>query len=154
MARWLHFCHSPLATALEPKSEILFEIDDHFVRLLRHFKVYNFWEQEGTLGSLVVSRKSAAPSYDGAERSGIAANHCGMVKFERPSPQFRVIAEALQRYSKQASEIAQRGRGHTEVQQCKGKQRLLPNEGQMETDENSPSGLQVVHQMWVDGLIS
>lgn len=49
---------------------------------------------------------SAAPILDSTERSGIAADHRGMCKFEKSSDQgFRTVVAALRRYSGQAAEV-------------------------------------------------
>ncbi|KAK3935857.1 Alpha/Beta hydrolase protein [Diplogelasinospora grovesii] len=95
---------SDLVSALEQESETLQNITDYFVPLMRHFRIYFFWEQEPTdLGlfgkDLIVTQDSAAPRHDDTERAGIAANHSGMVKFEDPSsPGFLMVVDALLRY--------------------------------------------------------
>ncbi len=81
---------------------------------MRHFRIFFFWEQATTdLGPLgrgyVVGQESAAPTHDETERAGIAADHRGMVRFETPSAQgFRMIADALVRYSAEAGEVVRR----------------------------------------------
>ena len=83
---------------------------------MRHFRIFYFWEQATTdLGPLgrgyVVGQESAAPTHDETERAGIAADHRGMVRFETPSAQgFRMVADALLRYSAEAGEVVRRRR--------------------------------------------
>lgn len=81
---------SDLVSALESESETLQNITDYFVPIMRNFNIFFFWEQDrtnllnlGLLGSdYIVAQQSAAPTYDETERAAIAADHCGMVRFE------------------------------------------------------------------------
>jgi len=99
---------SDLLSALEYQSETLQNIDDYFVPMMKNFNIYFFWEQEKTAlrgigDDYIVESHSAAPLYDETERSGIAANHSRMVKFESPEdPGFNLVADALVRYCEQA----------------------------------------------------
>ncbi|KAM7205418.1 Cytochrome P450, partial [Naviculisporaceae sp. PSN 640] len=99
---------SDLVSALHYESETLQNITDYFVPIMRHFRIYYFWEQRKTdlkiLGhDYIVSQESAAPTHDETERAGIDADHSGMVKFEDPSGQgFRMAADALLRYATEA----------------------------------------------------
>ncbi|KAI0203137.1 hypothetical protein F4808DRAFT_467771, partial [Astrocystis sublimbata] len=98
-----------LVGALEEESETLQNITDHFAPLMKDFHIHFFWEQEKTeLGytkDYIVERESAAPVFDDTERSGIAADHCGMVRFEdSASSGFRLVAATLDRYCASATE--------------------------------------------------
>ena len=80
--------------------------------MMKRFNIFFFWENEKTdlpgIGKdYVVNNDSAAPVITAAdtERSGIAANHADMVKFKNNyHPDFRMVMEALLRYSEQAVE--------------------------------------------------
>lgn len=51
----------------------------------------------------IVDEASAAPILDDTERSGIVADHRGMVKFDgKESPGFRTVVAALKRWAKDA----------------------------------------------------
>jgi len=74
---------------------------------MTQFHVYFFWEQERTdLGytkDYIVPEASAAPILDNTERSGIAADHRGMCKFEDSQCHgFRTVAATLQRFAEEA----------------------------------------------------
>jgi hypothetical protein len=80
--------------------------------MMRHFRIFFFWEQARTnLGPLmasdyIVTQESAAPTHDETERAAIAADHCGMVRFATPAAQgFRMVVDALMRYSDEAGEV-------------------------------------------------
>jgi protein SERAC1 len=102
---------SDLVQALRMQSETLQNITDYFVPMMRHFRVYFFWEQKKTDLRLfrkdyVVTVDSAAPAYNDTERAGISADHSGLVKFERPDdPGFLMVVEALLRYCEDAPEV-------------------------------------------------
>ncbi|KAH8911297.1 hypothetical protein BR93DRAFT_965102 [Coniochaeta sp. PMI_546] len=103
---------SDLVNALETESETLQNITDYFVPIMRNFSIFFFWEQDptpfpGRLGSAyIVTRESAAPTYDDTERAAIAADHRGMVRFETPKSQgFRLVADALIRYCDDAPDV-------------------------------------------------
>ena len=56
----------------------------------------------------IVEETSAAPILDDTERSGIAADHRNMVKFEnKNSPGFRTVVAALKRYAQDAPAVIQ-----------------------------------------------
>ncbi|KAL8769469.1 MAG: hypothetical protein Q9209_004530 [Squamulea sp. 1 TL-2023] len=98
---------SNLVRALKEDSEILQEITDHFVPLMKDLRIFFFWEQERTdlkyTKDYVVNEASAAPSLDDTERAGIAADHRNICKFEsKDSPGFRTVIAALRRYSEKA----------------------------------------------------
>lgn len=95
--------------ALEEESETLQNITDYFTPLMKDFHIHFFWEQEKTdlkyTKDYVVEKESAAPAFDDTERSGIAADHSGMVKFEDSnSSGFRLVAATLDRYCAEAPE--------------------------------------------------
>lgn len=104
---------SNLVKALEEECETLQNITDQFAPLMKHFRIFFFWEQHRTdfrdtaTGSstedYVVSESSAAPILDNTERCGIAADHRGMCKFENGKEAgFRTIVAALRRYCEDA----------------------------------------------------
>ncbi len=95
---------SSLLRALEEDSEVLQNITDQFAPLMNRFRIFFFWEQERTdlkyTKDYIVDEASAAPILDNTERSGIAADHRSMCKFEgKDSPGFRTVVAALKRYS-------------------------------------------------------
>lgn len=98
---------SSLLRALEEDSEVLQNITDQFAPLMPRFHVFFFWEQERTdlkyTKDYIVDESSAAPILDNTERSGIAADHRHMCKFEgKDSPGFKTVVAALKRYSQDA----------------------------------------------------
>jgi len=107
---------SDLLSALETESETLQNITDYFVPMMRHLRVFFFWEQEQTnlrlLGhDYIVTQESAAPVYDDTERAGIAADHQGMIRFETPSSQgFLMVVDALSRYCDDAPGVIEQRR--------------------------------------------
>ena len=111
-----HSRKSDLVSALQKESETLQNITDYFVPLMRHFRIYFFWEQLRTdLGPLgrdyVVPHASAAPLHDETERAAIAADHRGLVRFEAPTEQgFRMVVDALVRYCAEAGDVVQQRR--------------------------------------------
>jgi protein SERAC1 len=52
-----------------------------------------------------VDEASAAPILDNVERSGLAASHSEMCKFEKASTGYKTVAAAIMRYSKEAPSI-------------------------------------------------
>ncbi|KAI3328021.1 hypothetical protein HD806DRAFT_346680 [Xylariaceae sp. AK1471] len=96
-----------LVKALEEESETLQNITDYFTPLMKDFYIHFFWEQEKTdlkyTRDYIVEKESAAPDFDDTERSGIPADHSGMVKFEdSTSSSFRLVAATLERYCEEA----------------------------------------------------
>lgn len=105
---------SSLLNALEEDSETLQNITDQFTPLMSNLRIFFFWEQEKTdlkyTKDCIVDESSAAPILDNTERSGIAADHRGMCKFDTCSSQgFRTAVAALRRYCQDAPEVI-RGR--------------------------------------------
>lgn len=101
---------SSLINALEKESETLQNITDQFAPLMSNFRIFFFWEQEKTdltyTKDYIVDEASAAPILDNTERSGIAADHRGMCKFEKSTDQgFRTVVAALRRYKQEAPEV-------------------------------------------------
>ncbi|MCJ1244073.1 hypothetical protein MMC30_001270 [Trapelia coarctata] len=101
---------SNLLNALEEESETLQNITDQFAPLIPNFRIFFFWEQEKTdlhyTKEYIVNETSAAPILDSTERSGIAADHRTMCRFEANSSQgFRTVMAALQRYSREAPDV-------------------------------------------------
>lgn len=120
-----------LLDALQEGSEVLQNITDVFVPLMKNFRIFFFWEQEKTdmgvtqgyvcqcfsphIEALnanahqVVEESSAAPILDNTERAGLPDDHRNMCKFEsRTSPGYRLIAATLIRYSREAPEVVSR----------------------------------------------
>lgn len=89
-------------------SEALQEITDHFAPIMKHFFVYNFWEQLRTScvrhRIYIVSRSSASPSWSEVDQCGINATHSEMVKYSRStSPGYKLVLAALDKYIRSAS---------------------------------------------------
>jgi tetratricopeptide (TPR) repeat protein len=88
-------------------SEMLNEINDQFVPLMKRFSVYNFWEEletcSGSYRIHIVDQDSAAPPWDSVEKCGLMATHSAMTKFSSELDHgYRTILEALSRYVKHA----------------------------------------------------
>lgn len=103
---------SNLLNALEEDSETLQNITDQFAPLMCKFRIFFFWEQEKTdlkyTKDYIVDETSAAPMLDNTERSGVAADHRGMVQFCRNTDQgFRTAVAALRRYCQLAPQVIQ-----------------------------------------------
>jgi hypothetical protein len=103
---------SSLLNALDKDSETLQNITDQFAPLLCNFRIFFLWEQEKTdmkyTKDYIVDETSAAPILDNTERSGIAADHRGMVKFNKNTEQgFRITIAALKRYFQLAPQVIQ-----------------------------------------------
>ncbi|MCJ1283103.1 hypothetical protein MMC26_002430 [Xylographa opegraphella] len=99
-----------LINALEEGSEVLQNITDMFVPLMKNFHIFFFWEQVktnmGITQDYVVEESSAAPIIDNTERAGLPNDHVNICKFEsRTSPGYRLVVAALIRYSKEAPEV-------------------------------------------------
>ncbi|KAF6228261.1 hypothetical protein HO133_007991 [Letharia lupina] len=102
-----------LLDAVQEGSEVLQNITDMFVPLMKDFHIFFFWEQEktnmGVTQDYVVEESSAAPILDSTERAGLPGDHRNMCKFEsRTSPGYRLVVAALLRYSKEAPEVVSR----------------------------------------------
>ena len=118
--------NSQLLDALKEGSETLQNVTDMFAPLMKQFHIFFYWEQFKTdfgytqdyvlssSGQLsldmadrfqVVEEHSAAPILDNTERSGIAASHSDMCKFERDSSAYRTVLAALMRYSREAPDM-------------------------------------------------
>ncbi|MDI1490330.1 MAG: hypothetical protein OHK93_001530 [Ramalina farinacea] len=96
-----------LLDALQKNSETLQNITDQFVPLMKRFRIFFFWEQEKThlahTNDYVVDEASAAPILDGTDRSGVAASHSQMCKFDSPSSGgYRTALAAIMRYVRSA----------------------------------------------------
>jgi len=95
--------------SLLKQSEMLQDITDNFIPLMKQFAIYYFWEQietkVGKARTYIVDAESAAPAWDAVERCGIAATHSGMVKFNgRGDHGYQVVLGALVRSIKAAPE--------------------------------------------------
>ena len=111
---------SSLLQALEEDSEVLQNITDQFAPLQYRFRIFFFWEQERTdlkyTKDYIVDETSAAPILDDTERSGIAADHRDMCRFNRKeSPGFRTVIAALKRYCIEAPGIVRVRVGETKA---------------------------------------
>ncbi|KAL8874178.1 MAG: hypothetical protein Q9174_000444 [Haloplaca sp. 1 TL-2023] len=103
---------SGLIRGLEEDCETLQEIADQFAPLMKHFRIFFFWEQERTdlkhTKDYIVTEASAAPMLDDTERSGIAADHRGMCRFDaKDAPGFRTVVAALRRYAHDAPRVVE-----------------------------------------------
>ncbi|KAI0400447.1 hypothetical protein F4802DRAFT_585163 [Xylaria palmicola] len=88
-------------------SEALQEITDQFAPIMKHFFVYNFWEQlrttRGRHQFYIVDRVSASPSWNEVDQCGIGATHSEMVKYSSSkSPGYRLVLGALDKYIRSA----------------------------------------------------
>ncbi|KAI0195452.1 ribonuclease-like protein p/mrp subunit [Astrocystis sublimbata] len=102
-----------LLDALRQGSEILQEVTDNFVPLMKDLSIFFFWEQEKTdlryKYDYVVTESSAAPILDNTERSGLRADHRSMCTFaSRNAPGYRLVAPCLIRYSRNAPQAIDR----------------------------------------------
>lgn len=65
------------------------------------------------LKDYIVTKESAAPPDDEAEKAGIAADHSGMVKFDDPESQaFQMIVDILLRYCELAPAAISRSQAY------------------------------------------
>ena len=74
---------------------------------MSQFYIFFFGEQDRTdlkqTKDYIVEETSETPLLDDTERSGIAADHRNMCKFEgKDSPSFTTVVELLQRYGRDA----------------------------------------------------
>lgn len=88
-------------------SEMLNEVADQFMPIMKQYRVFNFWEElESEIDdttAYVVDRDSAAPHWADTEQCGIRATHLGMMKFGTARASgYTVMREALTRYIKSA----------------------------------------------------
>ncbi|KAL8830338.1 MAG: hypothetical protein Q9170_005774 [Blastenia crenularia] len=106
----LRFAHDPDVAGLSQfmrsllvGSEMLSEVTDQFMPIMKQYIVFNLWEEleseiENTT-TYVVDRESAAPHWADTEQCGIGATHLGMMKFcTARASGFKVIREAPIRY--------------------------------------------------------
>lgn len=110
----LRFAHDPEVAGLSQfmisllvGSEMLNEVADQFMPIMKQYRVFNFWEglesEIDDTTTYVVDRDSAAPYWADAEQCGIWATHLGMIKFRTARASgYTVIREALTRYIKSA----------------------------------------------------
>ncbi|KAL8883176.1 MAG: hypothetical protein Q9192_007387 [Flavoplaca navasiana] len=98
---------SQFMSSLVIGSEMLNEVADQFMPIMKQYRVFNFWEElqsevDGTV-TYVVDRDSAAPNWADTEQCGIRSPHAGMLKFDSArDPGYIVITEALTRYTRSA----------------------------------------------------
>ncbi|KAL8868850.1 MAG: hypothetical protein Q9198_008043 [Flavoplaca austrocitrina] len=110
----LRFAHAPhtaelsrFMSSLVIGSEMLNEVADQFMPIMKQYRVFNFWEElqsevDGTM-TYVVDRDSAAPNWADTEQCGIRSPHSGMLKFDSTRDSgYIVITEALTRYTRSA----------------------------------------------------
>ena len=103
----IQFSTDEFDLAVRRQHEVLQNISDQFAPLVKQFLVFFFWEQiktSFTYGTCyVVSEESAAPLWDGVERSGVHATHSQMCKFNTESSSgYKIVLDALLRYSREA----------------------------------------------------
>jgi len=99
-----------LIEALKTNNQQLQNINRLFTDVISRFHIYFFHETRAMeikgRRELIVDEPSAAPDVEGAERSGIEADHSSMCKFDDvDSPGFETVAEALKRYSNNAPSL-------------------------------------------------
>lgn len=110
----LRFAHDPHVAGLSQfmsslliGSEMLNEVADQFMPIMKQYRVFNFWEElesdiDGTK-TYVVDGDSAAPHWADTEQCGITATHFEMLKFSTARDSgYAVIREALTRYVRSA----------------------------------------------------
>lgn len=98
---------SQFAISLVKGSETLDEITDLFAPISDRFLIFNFWEdlktRFGNQETYVVEQDSSAPVWNDVEKCGIVGTHSSMAKFgNRLDPGYRVVLEAISRYSRRA----------------------------------------------------
>ncbi|KAL8985386.1 MAG: hypothetical protein Q9177_004448, partial [Variospora cf. flavescens] len=110
----LRFAHDPKFAGLSQfmisllvGSEMLNEVADQFMPIMKQYRVFNFWEElESEIDATttyLVDRDSAAPHWADVEQCGIMATHLGMMKFGTARASgYTVIREALSRYIRSA----------------------------------------------------
>ncbi|MCJ1393162.1 hypothetical protein MMC18_006034 [Xylographa bjoerkii] len=117
-----------LLDALQEGSEVLQNITDMFVPLMKNFRMFFYWEtvktNMGVTQKYIVEESSAAPILDNTERAGLPSDHVNMCKFEsQKSPGYRLVVAALIRYSTEAPEVISRRWKHaTEMLNAKRSQ--------------------------------
>jgi hypothetical protein len=99
--------------SLHMSSELIKDITDQFVQLMKEFHITNFWEElptvYGTDEIYLVESVSAAPIEDDVSRCGINSNHSGIVKFRSTSDRgYSVIYSRLNEYLKNAPDAIRR----------------------------------------------
>ncbi|KAL9627016.1 MAG: hypothetical protein Q9204_006869, partial [Flavoplaca sp. TL-2023a] len=112
--RFAHAPHnaesSPFMSSLVIGSEMLDEVADQFMPIMKQYRVFNFWEElqsevDSTM-TYVVDRDSAAPNWADTEQCGIRSPHSGMLKFDSARDSgYMVITEALARYTRSAPTV-------------------------------------------------
>ena len=105
-----HIYQNEILSVVKKDSESLQMITAEFSPLMKQFHIFFFWEEVPTdLGNrtvFVVEESSAAPLMYNTERSGIPANHEGMVRFPSSScSSYRTVIEALKRYCREAPKV-------------------------------------------------
>ncbi|KAI0397351.1 hypothetical protein F5Y17DRAFT_393789 [Xylariaceae sp. FL0594] len=135
---------SQLLDALREGSEVLQEVSDNFVPLMKDLRIFFFWEQEktdwGYKLDYVVTESSAAPILDNTDRAGLRADHRDICRFaSRNAPGYRMVASCLLRYTRDAPQTISRrwelekGRIHSLRQQ---EMKVLREELDRETTES------------------
>ncbi|KAF2177491.1 hypothetical protein K469DRAFT_732439 [Zopfia rhizophila CBS 207.26] len=146
---------SDLVSALEEGSETLQNITDYFVPLMKNFCIYYFWESESAdlkyTKERIVSQESAAPIVDATERTGIQADHSGMVKFgEKDSSDFKVVAATLDKYCGEAPDMIRHRWAETmqSLAEQRRREAMERRRGYEEGPRNGPQeGKQVIQHM-------
>lgn len=139
---------SHLVDALKTNNETLQTINRQFTDIQPQLRIYFFYEArpmdlKGTR-QFVVDEDSAAPNFPGVERMGIERDHSTMCKFENAqTPGFSVVAEAIQRYSRDApAKVLDRWEEENQVRafqrQRRARRELLPNISQESSRGTSP----------------
>lgn len=139
---------SHLVDALKTNNETLQTINRQFTDIQPQLRIYFFYEArpmdlKGTR-QFVVDEDSAAPNFPGVERMGIERDHSTMCKFETTqTPGFAVVAEAIQRYSRDApAKIRDRWEEENQVRafqkQRRARRELLPSTSQDSSRGTSP----------------
>lgn len=91
---------SVLLKSLKKDSEVLLEINNHFLDIYQRFRIHMVHENHptdfrGTM-AFVVDANSASPQLQGVTYYGIEANHSGMCKFDgQNAPGYRTVSTSI-----------------------------------------------------------
>lgn len=159
----LRFAHSEedhglsqLMINLLKDSEMLIEITDQFMPIMKQYRVFNCWEEletnAGGKKTYIVDMESAAPPiWADAERVGLRSTHMEMMRFRtRTSPGYLVVSEALIRYSRAApSTIESRWRNEKVFMEVENRRQadelVRPQLEPGSTNEEAPSTVSSIY---------
>ena len=147
---------SQFMLSLLTHSEMLQDITDQFVPLMKQFSIYYFWEQvatsSGKFNAYIVAEDSAAPAWDIVDRCGIMSTHSGMVKFASPRDHgYQVVLGALVRCIKAAPDTIKLRWKHdqqllSEERKKEAEALLLPKISRLPSSETN---IAVVNELYI-----